>query len=619
MSSQKGQRQQSSLGLRGEVNGVALSFALLVGENSVGANLENTVVLSARGVSRRHAIITCEDGRVHVQDLGSKNGTFVNGVRVTTAELQAGDVVSFGPVHLRLTQLRATDTKLMPIPRSSAPPTAAREQSTAGQGQMPASWLAFLEPWLQQRPPWQPGEWQVVLQTLLHTLQAPGVLVVQWSRHLSLTVLHCAGAMPEPSVLERCQELASSIASAEASPEGIATFMVDDITPPLAVAVRAGGGVFTAVVVVGDFPARHACNPLLTLLARTLIPGEPHPAAPRTPPLSSAQGKLVFPPNYVPGRSPAMRSVYHQVDHLLVGTLPVLISGETGVGKEPIARILHLSSPRCRGPFVAVNCAAIPTELLEVELFGIESGVATGVAKREGKFLLAHGGVIFLDEISDMSPALQAKLLRVLQEGEVNPVGARRPVPVDVRVISATNQDLLELVARGRFRQDLYFRVAGYTLRVPPLRERREDIPELVIHFFHRFTQEVGKTPCGIAARALEMLVEAPWPGNVRQLENEVRRLAYLCLPNQPITAEMVSGLSLFPGAPADGGPGSDEDLNLQRQTEALERKLILSALQRGGGRVTKAAQLLGLSRQGLRLKMYKLGLGGLLEREHHE
>jgi len=319
---------------------------------------------------------------------------------------------------------------------------------------------------------------------------------------------------------------------------------------------------------------------------------------------------VVFPKGYVVGRSEAMMSVYHQLRHLLGGDLPVLVTGETGVGKEFIARILHSSSRRSDGPFVAVNCAALPAELLEAELFGIEAGVATGVSKREGKMQLADRGVVFLDEIGDMSPALQAKLLRVLEEKEIHPVGARRPVPLDVRVIAATNTDLVELIGEGRFRSDLYYRIAGYTLNVPPLRQRRGDIAALIEYFIQRVSIEIDKRTAGISVRALGALTEAAWPGNVRELEHEVRRLVYLCPPGEAITVAMVSPRVVAPTNVVSGGLlDPDSDLTLSHHVDELERRLIALALARTHGKRATAARLLGISRYGLALKMQRLGI----------
>jgi transcriptional regulator with PAS, ATPase and Fis domain len=311
-----------------------------------------------------------------------------------------------------------------------------------------------------------------------------------------------------------------------------------------------------------------------------------------------------------------MLSLYGQMLPLIDGDIPVLILGETGVGKEHLARTLHDSSARRRGPFVAINCAAIPADLLESELFGIGKGVATGVAERAGKFQLAEAGTLFLDEIGDMPLDLQAKLLRALQEREVQPVGSPRPIRVDIRVVAATNSDLLERVNAGRFRRDLYYRVAGYALQVPALRERRDDIPALVETFLQRFARETGKPIRGITVKALRLLVEQPWPGNVRELEHEARRLVYLCPRGQAIDSSMLAGrLSASPSLEPDASPSDAAgSLVIEDQVGRVEARLIRAALERTGGNRTEAAKLLGISRNGLAIKMERLGIASAAE-----
>jgi len=319
---------------------------------------------------------------------------------------------------------------------------------------------------------------------------------------------------------------------------------------------------------------------------------------------------LEFPEGYVPGESPAMTSFYGQMLPLLQGDLPVLILGETGVGKEYLARILHNSSPRRRGPFLAVNCAAIPADLLESEMFGIGKGVATGVLEREGKFRLAEGGTLFLDEIGEMPFELQAKLLRALQEKEIHPVGSPRPIPVDIRVLAATNSDVLERVGAGRFRRDLYYRVAGCVLQVPALRQRREDIPALVERFV-RDSGKAGKAVRGVTVKALRALVDYPWPGNIRELEHEVRRLVQLCPDGHAIDSTMLSKhvtSGEVAKGPAEGAPPGGS-LQIDSHVDPLEARLIREALSRAGGNRSQAARLLGISRNGLAMKMARLGI----------
>ncbi|MBI5904557.1 MAG: sigma-54-dependent Fis family transcriptional regulator [Deltaproteobacteria bacterium] len=277
----------------------------------------------------------------------------------------------------------------------------------------------------------------------------------------------------------------------------------------------------------------------------------------------------------------------------------VLITGESGTGKELVARAVHYLAPRADRMLVPINCSAIPGELLESELFGHVKGAFTGAhAARAGKFEAAHNGTIFLDEIGEMSPNLQTKLLRVLQEKSVTPVGGNRAVPVDARVIAATNKDLDEEVSEGRFRSDLFYRLNVIPIRIPPLRERRDDIPVLVSHFIARYDREKGRALEGIRPDALEALLRYPWPGNVRELENLVERVVVL-KGSGWIEASDIPGKILR----ADGFLKSaipvlgDSGLDMKSATEDFENALIRQALHLAGGNKNRAATLLGLKR----------------------
>jgi DNA-binding NtrC family response regulator len=277
----------------------------------------------------------------------------------------------------------------------------------------------------------------------------------------------------------------------------------------------------------------------------------------------------------------------------------VLITGESGTGKELVARAIHYLSPRSYRLLVPINCSAIPAELLESELFGHVKGAFTGAhATRAGKFEVAHNGTLFLDEIGEMSPHLQVKLLRVLQEKSVTPVGGNKAIPVDVRVIAATNKDLEEEVAEGRFRADLFFRLNVIPLRIPPLRERRDDIPVLAAHFIERYDREKGRYLEGIRKDALEMLQRYPWPGNVRELENLIERIVVLKghgwieasdLPDKIRRSEKF----LKNATPTLGESG----LDIRTATSDFETALIRQAMHLAGGNKNRAATLLGLKR----------------------
>lgn len=228
------------------------------------------------------------------------------------------------------------------------------------------------------------------------------------------------------------------------------------------------------------------------------------------------------------GNSAKIQSVMKMIKQISDTSVNVLITGESGTGKELVAKAIHYNSPRTRRPFVALNCAALPESLVESELFGIERGVATGVERRIGKFETAHGGTLFLDEIGDLCLTAQSKILRVLQERVIERVGGRKAVPVDVRILAATNKDLEEEIKKGSFREDLYYRLKVIHIRMPPLREIREDIPLLANHFLANCCREMNRKPVDLASQALSSLANYPWPGNVRELENEIKRLVVM-------------------------------------------------------------------------------------------
>ncbi|HYM60364.1 MAG TPA: sigma 54-interacting transcriptional regulator [Thermoanaerobaculia bacterium] len=291
------------------------------------------------------------------------------------------------------------------------------------------------------------------------------------------------------------------------------------------------------------------------------------------------------------GDSSKMQRVIDLVARVAESQAGVLIRGESGTGKEMVARLIHGNSPRKDGPFVAINCAALPETLLESELFGIERGVATGVEARAGKFELARGGTVFLDEVGDIPLALQAKLLRVLQEREVEKLGGRRRIPIDVRILSATHRDLEEMIERGEFRQDLYYRLKIVEITLPPLRDRREDIPKLVRFFLDKYGRREGLHDVRITQEALQKLMRYPFPGNVRELENLIE--GALALTTDPV---------IDPGdllLPEPAGTQDERALSGDLPTlDELASRYIARVLAFAKGNVTKASKILGVDRK---------------------
>jgi DNA-binding NtrC family response regulator len=557
---------------------------------------------------------------VILTDLGSKNGTRLNGRSIRSAEVGLGDEIDLGGLCLTLSRLDPDEAHLALVLNASsslvAPIPGKTTQLSPAKGVGGLEVLACLEEVAQI---WQrlfrapEPDLDGCLRLLMAATGSEGAAVVE-DREGVFVLLASHGAVDQVHLDHLDAQDVGETSSTEL------------VWKSLGEAHRLGVALFggqpgavrrSLVALVAEWTA-HLRQPDLVLSASVAEP--------------DLGLHLVFPEGYVRGASPAMATVYSQLRHLTQGDVPVLIIGATGVGKELLARTLHLSSHRGAGPLVAINCAAIPGELLEAELFGIGRGVATGVSARSGRILEANGGTLFLDEVGDMPADLQAKLLRVLQEKEVEPLGSK-PVAVDVRILSATNNELLDLIERGVFRQDLYYRLAGYVLRLPALAERVEDIPVLVEHFLRRFSAEIGKAVRGVTVGALRQLVTYSWPGNVRELEHEVRRMVYLAYPGQAIDSSQLSPevqASSLEGIPfsksthhagtntsevetAGSSTGSSTSSNSTPlptlDLAKLEKMAIEAALAASGGVLTDAGMRLGISRDALRRRLHRHGL----------
>ncbi len=305
--------------------------------------------------------------------------------------------------------------------------------------------------------------------------------------------------------------------------------------------------------------------------------------------------------NEIIGSSLPMRRLFDLMGRVLDTTTSVLIQGETGTGKELIAKVIHYNGPLKRKPFVAENCAALPENLLESELFGHVRGAFTGaIANKKGLFEIADGGTIFLDEIGEMSPLVQVKLLRVLQEGEFRPVGGSRNMKVNVRVIASTNRDLSEEVKKGQFREDLYYRINIFQITPPPLRQRKEDILPLANHFIEKYARKNNKQIPTLTPQALDLLMQFDWPGNVRELENEMERAQAMVGGGKTISCEILSDKIKRLGHGNGFNDTEGQADSLKEAVRQVEIKMIREALESSGGNQSNAAKKLGLSRQGL-------------------
>jgi two-component system response regulator HydG len=306
------------------------------------------------------------------------------------------------------------------------------------------------------------------------------------------------------------------------------------------------------------------------------------------------------------GKGRKMKELFDFLAQVAPSEATVLILGESGTGKELVANAIHHNSPRTQQPFVKVACAALPETLLESELFGHEKGAFTGaIARREGRFQAAHRGTIFLDEVGEMSPAIQTKLLRVLQEREFEPVGSSRTVKVDVRVIAATNKDLGKEIKEGRFREDLFYRLNVIPIHLPPVRERKEDIPALANHFLSLYREKNKKEIKEISPKALDLLIRHDWPGNIRELENCLERAVIVARGELIAPADLPPAIQNLPAGKEDAEIPFPAGISLQE----AEKALILKTLEDAGGNRSRAAEILGINRRTLQMKLKEFGM----------
>ena len=325
------------------------------------------------------------------------------------------------------------------------------------------------------------------------------------------------------------------------------------------------------------------------------------------PPLRSAAADKV---GALVGTSAAMRAVYEMVAQVAPSDATVLVTGESGTGKELVAGEVHRTSRRADGPFVKVNCAALPESIIESELFGHERGAFTGaIGQRKGRFELAHGGTIFLDEIGELSPQVQVKLLRVLQEREIERIGGTSTIKVDVRVVAATNRNLEDELRAGRFREDLYYRLNVFPIRIPPLRERKSDVVLLADHFAEKYADRNGKLIKRISSPALDLLMSYHWPGNVRELENCIERAVILS------TDMVIHSYHLPPSLQSAQSTNTQPTTTLEAALSRLEKELIVEALKIAGGNMAAAARKLGITERQIGLRVHHYGINWKLYR----
>ena len=535
----------------------------------LGSGVESALRVRDPTVSESHARLEPRGLEIRVVDLGSTNGTFVRGRRVENASVGLGEVVVFGQVELKVEKIAAAD-----IEPAFTLPDAAGDSATgvASQASKGTLGLQPLNAFVLETMP--------ALTRLLLRGSSPAEMA-QAVGGLSCRVLPLAG-----------------LEVRDAGSQGVLfSWRPEDLTRLPSAEVRSLGRDAEGWVVQGWVRRTSSVaviEPILQTLVDLVALAElrgPRPAG--VTPVDTAPPAMPSPPSL----DSTMLDIYQRAARVARGDVSVIILGESGTGKEVLARFLHEASERT-GPMVSMNCAALPDDLAEAELFGVEKGTATGVDARPGKFEQADGGTLLLDEIGDMALTVQAKVLRVIQEGKVHRLGGLKERPARARLLASTNQDLERLLTEGRFRRDLYHRLAGWVVNIPPLRERRCDIPNLTAHFLRAEVQRRGGRFRGVSRAALEALMAYDWPGNVRQLQLELQRAALFLEDDE-----------LLESTALELGELDTRPVGLQQTLARAERQAIEATLASCAGQVPMAAKRLGISRSTLYRRIRDLEL----------
>jgi len=616
-------------------------FPLDVDDATLGREASNTIAVSDVSLSRKHCGFSWHAGQWHLRDLGSSNGTFVNGVQVESHPLTRGDRISAGGNTLLFVPAAATSA-------SSHPPRADLNENEP----LPAtSRLALDNAAYFERPPSgvasEPKRVEQGLRALLAIstainnirdekqfhqrllalliealpvaqaailLSGPGAELIVEAVHPARSEggIPISAATVREALSEKCGVLCADLSPSPrnlpgetAVPSGGAVMIV-----PIAVNDRSVGAIYL-VARAGDAFQDHHLQ-LVTAVARiaaTALENVRRVAVlERDTERLQSDLQLI---HQMVGHSPAVRDVYNRIAKIARVDTTALIAGETGTGKELCARAIHLNSARARRPFVAINCAALSEALLESELFGHERGAFTNAfTQKKGKLEIADGGTVLLDEIGELAMPLQSKLLRVLQERELERVGGTHPIKVNLRILAATNRNLGDEVASGRFRQDLFYRLNVVAIELPPLRERRDDVPLLARHFLSLYAGKIGRSVTSISSAAMNALMSYDWPGNVRELENTIERAIVLGTTPEILFEDLPETLK-----DATGIPRSEAGRTLHARVLEAKREAVIDAHRKAAGNYTEAAKLLGVHPNYLHRLIRNLDIKATLER----
>lgn len=619
-------------------------FPLHRAEMLIGSAPECDLCLPYIGVASRHARLHYEGDVLRIEDLGSRKGLMVSGRKVREAALEVLDEIRIGNVTLLLEDAAPSPER---TPWASVQPGAGAGEDPedvagdrspgalgdggagagAGEGGRPRRARMSAERMVEHLT--RISEW-VLADT--ESRVSSEALVAEVLADLGGGVLFLLlGEMEEPGVklmvatdpawLSTGDELLGQVrAHRQANRDGNgAAFDGELAAAPAWLCYHtftALDRIYTLIIALPRY-VPEGWSPIAAMrsLGHLLVFGLVHHVGWYEPilPGHPVQQDLTLAPGLVVGESPAMKAVSDQLRIAIGLDGHVLLRGEAGVGKEPLARSLHLSGSRRHGPFVTALCGGARPQQIEADLFGAElpgkGGV--GVVRREGKLLLAHGGTLFLDDVEELPLEVQARMVRFLRSGEVEPAGSDLATAVDVRIIAGSRVPLEDVVGRDEFRVDLHYRLSRFVIDVPPLRERREDLPLLIQSYVNRFCHETGKRLTGITVKAMSALLNYDYPGNVAELENIMRLLVYLSPAGRPVDVSLLPEKVRRGSVTAAGRVDSSSDLDLERLVGGTEQAAIREALRRTHGNKSQAARVLGLSRNGLTIKMQRLGLHG--------
>ena len=614
-------------------------------EMLIGSAPECDLCLPYIGVALRHARLHFEGDALCIEDLGSRKGLLVSGRKVREAALEVLDEIRIGNVTLLLEDVTAPPERApagVPAPLAGSAPGAlagdigdeagpsaagaggAAGGSDAGGGRprtprmssdRMVDHLTRISEWVLADTDSRVSSEALVAEVLaefgggvlfllLGEMEEPGVKLV---------------VATDPLWLGRGDELLDQVRShRDASPGGNGASFTGELASGASWicyhTFTALDRIYTLMIALPRYTP-NGWSPFAALrsLGHLLVFGLVHHVGWYEPilPGHPVQQDLALAPGLVVGESPAMKAVTDQLRVAIGLDSHVLLRGEAGVGKESLARSLHLSGPRRQGPFVAAVCGGARPQQIEADLFGAEVAGKGGVVRREGKLLLAHGGTLFLDDVEQLPLELQARLVRFLRSKEVEPTGSELATAVDVRIIAGSRVQLEDAVGRDAFRVDLAYHLSRFAIEVPPLRERREDLPLLIQSYVNRFCHETGKRLTGITVKAMSALLNYDYPGNVAELENIMRHLVYLSPAGRPVDVSLLPGRVRRGGLTATSRVDAASDLDLERMVGDTEQAAIREALRRSHGNKSQAARVLGLSRNGLAIKMQRYGLRG--------